>query len=511
MKQTLLLLTILFTSISISQTNYQTLKSELFKDSSKESYIVNVTEDGSGGFYMLRMFKSGVIASPSGYYLEHYNSDLKIVKEYEYAPEFHAYEKNKTLIGVVSSENQIHIVDIQYNIKEKAFIGIAHSANLNDFSFKQKELFRLDRKEADKYGTLKFEDLFFESMNVLDDNSEIAFIKDDANTAFAVALNIKSKEAKTFKLYSFDNSLNKKLEHTYIRNFKDKNYHFKNIDVADGGNSIYLLGAGHDNSNKRGEFVYEIAHVTKDGEKVANFENPKPFSESLKLLKINNKLICAGFYSEEKARWYSGISYFEIDPVALKLIKVVHTPLEKQISEQKSKIIWWHNKVYKPLVFKNIIVAENNDIIINAEENYITVMNDHYVYHTDDIISARINTEGLPVWISNINKNCNTMGDQAFISYTSAYSNNNVSFFINTAEKVKTNGSGSIEFGDTGQNRSDFTVVSIGKDGNITYKKLLDDNVNQVPFMTANGFILQNKAFFLGRKGGKKQLLKVQI
>lgn len=511
MKHLLILAAILFTITAQSQAPYQLLKSELFKDNNKESYLVFVKEDSNGGFYMVRMFKSGMIASPSGYYLEHYDANLKLLKEQEYAPEYHAYEKNKTLIGIVSSGDNVHIIDIQYNIKEKAFICMAHSASIVNFGFTDKELFRFERKDSDKIGTVNFDDLFFESMSALTDDSKVAFIKDDANTAFAVAINIRSKEDKAFKLYSFDNMLNKKLEHLYVRNVKEKNYQFKNIDVADGGNAIYLLGAAHTETDKRKHFTYEIVHISAAGEKVSNFENSKPFSESLKLIRLDNKLICAGFYSENKAKWYSGVSYFELDPLTLRLIKATHTPFEEQLA-QKNKASWWQPKVFKPLVFRDILVAENQDLIINAEEKYITTdRNDRTIYNTDDIITARINSDGQPLWISNINKNSATTTDQAFISYTPLYSNKRVCYFINAAEKVGKNEAGVVEFGDSAQNRADLTLVTIDAEGKMDYKKLLDDDVNAVPFMTANGFVLNNTAFFLGRKGGKKQLLKLTL
>lgn len=489
---------------------FTTTKSELFKDSNRESYIAYAKDDGNGGVYIIRMFKAGTIAAPSGYYLEHYDSSLKLTRETEFAPEYYPHEKYKTLVGIVSANNEIHIIDIQYNIKEKAFIALAHTAGLTDFKFSTRQLFRLDRKEAEDLGTLSLANMFYESTSVLSDNSTVAFIKDNTDTAFAIALNLKSKNSKTFKLYSFDNKLTKKLEHTYTRDVKSKHYVFRNIEVADGGASIYLLGAAK--AEDKNKYVYEIAHITAGGEQIAGFKNDKPYNEALKLLKVDDRLILAGFYSEDKAKWYSGISYFEIDPKTLKLNKIAHTPFEDQLIAEKNKFRWWEPKIYKPLIFKNIIVTENNDIIINAEEQYITEGNNQArFYHTDDIISARINSNGQPLWISNINRNCSTPTDQAYISYTSAYNGKTMSYYINTAEDVKRMSDGNIQFVDTGRHRSDFTVVTIDENGKMDYKKLLDNKENDVPFMTANGYASQNSVVFLGRKGGKKQLLKVAL
>ena len=512
MKNILLIITLFAAMIGRSQAADTSLqKSAIFKDSSKESYIVYAKDDGLGGFYMVRMFKNGMIASASGYYVEHYDKNMAVLKEYDYAPEYHAYEKFKTLVGVLSNNNQLHLIEIQYNIKEKAYLCTAHTTALNDFKFTTRELFRLSREEADKLGSLKLDELFYNSTSVVNDSSIVSFIMDDDQTSFGVCLNLKSKENKTFRLYTFDASLNKKLDHTYVRDVKNKHFAFRNIDVADNGNSIYLLGAVHIEENKKHQYNYEITHVTASGEKTAGFENDKPFAESLKMLKVGSKLVCAGLYSEDKAKWYSGMSYFDIDPQTLVLRKVKHTPFSQQLLGDKTKNSWWLPKFYKPLVFRDFIVTEDEDIIINAEEYYITNANNDIIYNSDDIVTAAINKEGETLWITNINKINSTHSDVAFISYTPSYKNGMLNFYINAADNVRNLDDGTIEFKETGRNRSAFTQVSVDGNGKINYKKLLDKNDNEVPFMSAKGIVLPDAVFFLGRRGSNKQLLKVNL
>ena len=43
------------------------------------------------------------------------------------------------------------------------------------------------------------------------------------------------------------------------------------------------------------------------------------------------------------------------------------------------------------------------------------------------------------------------------------------------------------------------------------FQEILDDKDNEVPFMVSNGAISKNSIFFIGRKGKKKQLLKVML
>lgn len=511
MKQLVLLFTLLCTSAAISQNSYQTHKSEIFKDSNKESYIVYVKEDGQGGFYMVRMFKASLIAAPSGYYMEHYDANLKLIKEFEYAPEYHAFEKYKTLLGVVSSGDELHLIDIQYNVKEKAYLCIARSTNINTFEFKDKELFRLDRKEADKVGSLRLDEIFFDATSgTLNDDSVAAFIKDNAETSFAIALNLKSKEAKTLKLYSFDNNLNKKLEHTYVRDVKNKHYNFKNIEITDNGNTMYMLGSANLKDDNTKAYTYELVRLTPEGETVEQFKNEKPYKETLRMFRRNDKLVLTGFYTEPKGNWYNGVSYFEIDPQSLKLEKIKHHAFNNEWVEDKERG-FFSPESPRMLIFKKIDVAGNGDIIINAEEFYIVSNNNYSMPIMGDIISARIDASGNLVWASNIKKGQPMDNNAPYVSYTYALKDDVVTYFINTSENVKKLKSGSVVFRGTGKNRSDFTVVTVDNKGTMNYRKLLDDDVNEVPFMTANGVVLSDKIFFLGRRGSKKQLLKVQL
>lgn len=514
MKQALIACILLLCLVCHAQNTPKLTKSSVFKDKYNESYIVHVKEDGNGGLYMLRMFKEGILSAGSGYYLEHYDKNMTLIKDAEYAPDYNTHEKYKTLVGVFAAGNNLHLIDVQYNIKEKAFICNVHSADITTLQFTHKELLRFNREEADKLGTLKLSDLFYNSASVLDDSATVAFITDDSNSAFAIAFNLKSDKTKTLKLYSFDSSLTKKIEHTYKRDIKSKNYRFKNIDVANGGNSIYLLGAAHREENKRNTFTYEITHIGIDGqETTGNFTNTKPFNEALKMFMLKDKLVCAGFYAEPDSKWYDGVSYFEIDPKTLTMGNAVHTPFSEKMLTDKNKKHWWQAKLYKPLLFKSIIIAENNDIIINAEEYYIATVNNQTTYNYDDIITTRITGTGEALWINNIRKSQYTYSadDVSFLSYTPVFKNDTAYYFINTSEKVKEIGEGLVEFKQSVKSRSDLTLIAIDSKGTMTYEKLLDDENNAVPFMTARGTVTPGNIYFLGRKGGNKQLLKVDL
>lgn len=60
-------------------------KSELFKDEYKNSTIVSVADDENGGVVIVRSFLGGLFTSGAhGYYFEHYDANMKLIKEFEY-------------------------------------------------------------------------------------------------------------------------------------------------------------------------------------------------------------------------------------------------------------------------------------------------------------------------------------------------------------------------------------------------------------------------------------------
>jgi len=177
------------------------------------------------------------------------------------------------------------------------------------------------------------------------------------------------------------------------------------------------------------------------------------------------------------------------------------------------------DKELKNISFRKIIILSTGDIVFNAEEFYIisTFINTpqgsytRTTYHYDDIVSARINTAGEIVWARNINKRQATNGESSYISYTSTAKDTDAYFFINTGEKVKKLSNNRIQFGQTSTTRSNLNVIRVNQNGDFDYKELLDDKDNEVSFMVSDGAISGNSVFFIGRKGKKKQLLKVTL
>ena len=557
MKKFNYLLFIILLSISSFAQNipFKIQKSEIFKDEYKESQIVLSEEDGNGGVIIVRSYKSSGISPNSGYYFEHYDSNLKLINEYDFQTIHPSSHKYVVTLGIFKSDNIIRIIEMYYDINQKAYICNANSISKNDFKAENKELFRLTRDEIKEYGSFSLAKMSYDKSNkklasktngYFTENSRgIAIIANE--NVFSIAIDFMSTDnSERLKLFLFDAKLNKKIEHVFKKQIKNSNYIFQNIDLSSDENTVYLLSKSYSKEAKKkdegGKYQFEITKFTENKEETKAFDVKDHFIGSLKTIIFDKKIVCIGFYSNSEDNKYKGVSYFELDPNNLDVRLSKFNPFTEQfIIDKYGKV---KDKELEDLNFKNILITPNNDIILNAEESYsnssggvaigVGVGNGGAVgagfgvvgmggvnmgmsgglyfggiygnsfTHFDDIVSIKINSEGNLIWARNINKKQN---DISFASYTSVLKNSNVCFFINSKDKIKEISNNRIEFKGIGN----VTLIWINEKGDFEYEKILDEEENEVPFMVSNGIKSGDSVFFLGRKGTKKQLLKVTL
>jgi hypothetical protein len=276
---------------------FQITKSALFKDEYKRSSIALVEDDGSGGVLIVRSYAGGAFSSGLGYYFEHYDANLKLIKEYEYEVVQKKGDKRVygSILGIILNGQEIHMIEYLYNKSEKAFICNSLSSNINDFNFTSKELFRIDSEQVQKGGLFS---------GGYDNDSGASMIINEDRSAFAITVDIKNKTSETHKMYLFDSALNKKIDHTFKRDIKDRKFILENIDVSKDGNTLYLLGKAYTDEKKKkkegGKYQYELTKITKDNEKTQVFDTEDNFAASLKTIVFEDRLTCIGFYSERK-------------------------------------------------------------------------------------------------------------------------------------------------------------------------------------------------------------------
>lgn len=504
---------------------FKILKSEIFKDEFRESNIVFAEEAENGGVLIIRSYESGGLLVGRGYYIEKYDANLKLVKEYEQPLKYANFEKYGTVLGIINDEKNIQLVDMFYNINEKAYVCSAYIIDFDNSKTSKKELFRLSREEIKQYGNFSLSQNFYSNATKYEEKSNesgVSMITNENKNAFAITIDMKTEKSEALKLYLFDCKLTKRFEHNYVRDIKDKKFRYENVDISNDGSAVYLLGKVYSEEKKKkkigGKYQYELTRFSSDGEKTQVFDTEEHFSGTLAAIASQNKITCIGFYSDKSDNRFKGISYFELDPVSLAIRKSQFNPFSEQFMIDKYGED--NDKELKNLYFNNIHVTKNNEIILNAEEYYSTTTGtgmgvygggSQTYFNYDDIVSAKIGAEGNLIWTRNINKHQSTTDEGDYISYTSAIKNDDTYFFINAGEKIKRLSNDRIIFGNVRKKKSNLNIIRINKNGDFDFQEVLNNEDNEVPFMVSKGILSKDSVFFLGKKGKDKQLLKISL
>ena len=526
---------------------FQILKSAVFQDDYKNSVFVLADKNSSNEMVFVRYYESGGITPGEGLYIEKYSSDLKPIKEIEFSTQHPNHEKYNMIVGVFPSDDKINIVEVFYDLNDKAIICRANTID-SDFKTSKKELFRIKKEEVAELGSFSLQQIYYErnkdmwtNTNSGDIKSEtdlskpestfprigsnIIMVVNEAKNAFAIALDIKQSKSKVLKLFVFDNNLEKKIDTHFTREAKDDEYIFENIQVAEDGNSLYVLGKSYEDDLRKkkigGKYIFELTKVSAASQQTLIINPQEHFIGYLKPFLHNNEIVLLGFFSDFDDQNFTGICHYKTDVDLTSLAKPKFNLFTKQFvldkyGEKKE------NKALKNLVFRTVFFTKANDIIVSAEEEEITASSSgvgigvgtktKLTYEYDDIICAKMNRDGELIWARNINKDQKRSDeDNFYISYTSMIKNDSPFFFINANEEVKKLNDGRIEFGSVSKDKSNLNVLRIDAAGNFEFQKILTAEENSIPFMVSKGIIIENDIYFLGRKGKNKQLLKVTL
>jgi hypothetical protein len=562
MKKTFLLLIFTFLSTFAQSQNipFTNSKSDLFRDDYKETTIVLAEKIDDKDFLLVRSYKKGGVSPSEGFYIERYDTNLKLRDEFEYDMKHPNYQKYNLVLSVFTMEKVVHIIEMYYDLNLKAFVCLDNKV-IDSAKTEKTELFRISKDEMKSIGTFNLQKKFYArvdemwtndnsgTINAEDNNinrgtfwdvyflghtkdsgdaSDITVVINEAKTAFAIAMDLNQKTSDGLKVYVFNTKLEKLIDNTFTKEIKDRRYIFQNIQVSKSGNAVYLLAKSYDKElrekEKGGKYFFELTKIDATNQVTQKIDPNENFIGSLKTFFHNDDLICLGFYSDLTDYRYKGICFFNFDANTIEPKKSKYNQFTEQFFFDKYGKD--SEKAVKYLTFKKVFFNSNNEIILNAEEYNKTVkggagigingaagpVGSSTFYSFDDIVIAKLNLDGDMVWARNINKKQSTTDDDtSYLSYTSTIRNDKTYFFINTRDEIKKLKNDRIEFRQIRKNKSNLNMITVNTNGDLEYQEILDDEENAVPFMVSKGAVLDDSVYFLGRKGKDKQLLKVTL
>jgi hypothetical protein len=488
-------------------------KTGMFKDKEELSDIVAVGSDGKNGIIMARSYDA-YFGKKHGYVFEHYSDKMIKLKSYDYP-----MKEDNHLVGVVIEQNIINMIEFTYDKEQKAYICYAKSGAAKDFKFVRKELFRLNMKKA----KTKFKDAsIFTSGPQACTYATLTFNRDQS--AFAISIDINTGRGKdkdeVHDVYVFNRKFDLLMKNSLDKDFKNDAYKVEDIEVADDGNTVYILGKIKQQKKDKEtglDYHYDVNKITNNGIKTQVFDTGQHDANRLHIVSKKDELVCLGLYSGLKEWRVEGIAYFNFDANSFQLKGDKYLSFPEEVysyyGEKADRELQKYGMSYPSL-------AENGEIFLNTEKHdqkpiVHSTGETRYTkteYQYKDILTAKITEKGDIAWVKIVDKFQFTRGALIYyISYKTVVMGNDIYYFVNGNLKKGEDGKDLIDYGKLPF--ADLNIVKIDTDGNVTLVKALDNSQIKAPFKVIYGEGLPGSSsiFFLGKEVKNKQLIKVTL
>lgn len=484
---------------------------ENYSDRYKFSTVLSMDQATSGETVLVRTYFGGMPLRAKGHFIEVYNADMSLRTEYNYK-----YAGEHMVDGFVKN-GQLYLLELVYDSDMEAYQYKAHQSPLDEFNFSERVILSIPSKEVlnpvavNKYNR-NFGNGFSTTTHFNEDKS-----------AFAITVHHREGKDEKYKVFLFGTDLQQQLKYDLSDLITEKNYAFENIETSKDLKTLYLMGKAFFKKRrfdaKERRYQYELLKVTNSAHTGQEFADAGRFPESLKPILIDEKLVSVGFYADRKDNRYNGLVYFEMDPNSLAIQNSKYNAFSAQFMNDK-----FGREVdaeIKNLIFKDIHITPQNDIVFSAEEYFVTEGEDFdgnssrkvNRYHYNDIVCAKLTANGSMAWARNINKTEVTQGDASYASYSTYGHQDDMYFFINSGENPQTISSERILFKQGYSRNPNMFVIKIDDAGSLSYKKLIDDKEVRLPIMVSRPLIdrTTNSLLFYAKRGSKKQLIGVKV
>lgn len=486
---------------------------ETFNDRHKYSNLVTMSDDGDGGYLLVRSYYQGLVLKPKGYLIERYDADLNLISEYNY--KFNGMQ----FVDGFFKNGILNLLFFNYDFEKEQYEYWVHQSSVLNYDFKPKKLLAI-KSDVVKgaFGKNYYNRDFKKGFSTI-------LLFDKEKNGFLISTHHRKGKLNKHTLHLFDASLTKRWEYDFSAEVEEKNYAFEQLAISNDLSEVYVMGKAYFKKKRfkaeERKYQYELIKVSAFDAQTQAFQEPGKLPEALYPILKENKLVCVGFYADRKDNRYNGLSYYELDPSTLEISKEKYHPFTQEFMNDKFGRD--QEKVIKNLIFKGVEVTADNEIIFNAEEYFVTSSMQNTGtgqrmkierYHHNDIVSAKIDGQGELDWVRNINKLEVTQGDGAYASYSSYAKNGKTYFFICTAaENPQVYNNERMVFRQGfGKNRNVF-VISLNEAGKLSYEKIIDAKEARLPLMVSKPFVTKEKdrMLFYAKRGNKKQLVELEF
>lgn len=525
MKSKLLyILLILFTfSVTGQISPIQVTKSSIEKDSKKDTQLMFTADDGNGGFVTARLFYGGIIKSPKGYYIEHYDSNLNVVQEYEYKID------HSSIKSMFVADGQLNLIEYKHNRDDKTNDYNLLSSSLSKLNFSSKKIFSVSRKDVKKPFFLAVGFGISNLDQVDHDPTGEVYLSENRNY-ITFNFDIKDDKEETHLVKVFDNDLNLVFENQFKqKGVKDALFIYNSLTIDDRNGDVFFLGKLYESKRmkKKGKsnYQYKLYKLNADGTKELSFNTEENFVGSMELINNDDSLICVGFYSEKNDFRYKGTVYYNLNKENFTVNNSGFNPFTEQFmvdkyGEKRGKRKKEKGKELSSLKYRGLHIDDSGNTIFTAEEYFVKSHTNYktghttYTYYYNDILACKINSSGAMEWARNINKAQKTSGNAVdYYSYLSTVKNNRVIILLNGSDKVKKMRDDRIRFDDKRVKKLSLYAIEILPNGDFNYEQVINNDESKVTYKVSEGVITDNydSVILEGDKGRKKRIVKLTL
>ena len=268
----LFLFLVSFLSVTAQETAISYEIGERYNDRYKYSVVLNSMQSPEGNTILVRKYFGGIPLKPKGFFIEVYNPNLELIKEYNYK------HQSNTMINAFISNNRLVLLELRYNNGKLSYEYVAHKTPLSEFKFRTETLLSFPSKKVENpLRRSRFRGNYKGSFA-----SYVFF--DDEKSSFLININFKKGKKEGQHLYWFGTDLKQKLHKDISEMALEKDYVFEYITHK--GDELYLMGKAHFKkrriSAKERRFQYELISISDVGIKTQAFNEPGKHPASLK-------------------------------------------------------------------------------------------------------------------------------------------------------------------------------------------------------------------------------------
>ena len=277
----------LFIAGSVFSQNFDITKGQIFKDKKKNSKLLFALNDEKGGLITIRSYYGGlIIKTLKGYYIQHFDAELNLQKEYELKV------KQNRIENAFVKNGELHLIEFNKSRIKRFLKYNALTTSLESFNFKSKELLSLSEDNFKKYfEVMAFPFFINNGIAQLDSDHLGSVTMSKNNNFFAINFDIKNKDKETHKVFVYNDSLELVYHKLVVKPIKDRYFDYNTIAVDDKDGALYFLGKSYENKSRRKKkkgktnYHFELSKIDESGEKIVSFKNPDKFISSLSLIK----------------------------------------------------------------------------------------------------------------------------------------------------------------------------------------------------------------------------------